>query len=88
MAVDAFDFHGLGQARLVLQVQLITFAAHEQVQLIAHGPDKVQGAAQLLILVAGEVAVVLQVAGLLDVRLNPGDPQHGVVIAQAAMTFL
>ncbi len=73
---------------LVFKMELITLAARHGVQAIAHIPDKPEGTADGLIFSMGKKAHVFKVPGLFDIERDPGQPQHGMIIAQTALPFL
>ena len=84
---------GIAEARghplLVLEVQLVGLAAHEQVQLVADPPEEVERAAEALHLVLGEQPHVEQVVEAAHRREHRArDPERGVVVAQAAGALL
>jgi len=35
----------------------------------------------------GQVPVILQISGLLDIGFNPCDPQHGMVVSETPLTL-
>ncbi len=78
----------LGHLLLIVEMELIHLPSGQIVEVASDVPDKVEGLGHLPLLGVGEVAVILEVPELPDVRGDPAHPEHGVVVPEPALAFL
>ena len=77
-------------ARLVLELegQVVLVAAGQEVQRIPHAKEEVLGGVDLAALALADHALHDQLAHVLDLVLDLGEPHRGVDVAEAAGAFL
>ncbi len=78
----------LREPDLGFEMQPVGLAPAEMMQVVADLPDEGQGLPEGAELVVGYQSEVFQVPGLAQIVLQPGEPEHRVVVPQPALAFL
>ena len=88
LSVFFAELQGISHFDLVFKIELITFPAGQMMQTVSHVTYKLKGLLHGLIFVMGQKAIILKVSELFEIRFQPGDPEHGVIVPQSTLAFL
>ena len=82
------EVQGSGHFFLVLKIEPIAFSSRQMMQTISDVADEIQSLSQGLKFIMRQETIILEVSELFQIRLELGDPEHGVIIPQSAPAFL
>ena len=81
LSVFFFKVQGSCHFLLILKIELITFSTGQIMQTISDVADEIEGLFKGLKFIMRQEAIILEVSELFQIRFEPGDPDHGVIIS-------